>query len=949
MFCKLSILNIKTNKLLILNNSHLSSNLFSTISSKGRPTWRITYNEDDEDSEFTDITINQKSFGNITTNSVKPKKKEFSVISNNSNNLKIKNNISNSKIELPNKNNNKKQSKKSITKKQISYNNPEFEIIKSTNSESVLFAKMNPNSLFYAKYGTVVGLSSKVRIELSYEDNTDEVLKGGNGSGIFAFEKVWTESNPGQVLLVPVKGDLMLINVKKGKEYVVKGKSLFGAVSSISVNDYYHNNHKFEGVKYFIVKGKGTIAIEGEGGVLEITLNEDEHFLVKPSTLLAFESQMSIKPVLSSACTEEIEEDVLEKQDSNDTSFWKKAKGMIDRAKVYVSGDQLFYRLKGPGKFYISTRIPSLSGLQAFKLNNKDKKISNKTIQKRNYSTNSRRPQALDDYEPELENEISTLQKKLMEKTLNKQINKKSNKRNKRKTSPVSKKQIKNNRYSDTSNQMNEDINDDYYEGSQTPYQSIIDEKAVLYKKSDKVKSPKSSMFFTSRESTEETNIEKSLIKTPKKNSIDVYLDEDVGEALIRENNKYKNNKFSLSSHQNQNLKTIINSEVKENKDRSINTMLEKRTAEIKAEKRRKRQQELNPNRYIEEENENNNEEDIDENEEEEEIFDENEEDLEDNEEEIENEEEEEIFDENEEDLEDNEEEIENEEEEEEPEPEPEPEPKSKKINRKKQKKQNKKVIKIENEPEETEKKTWVMKENIKENKFFTFDDKNPMTIPTVSKAEKSKDLNSSFNSSLKKKFTTKRLKKSSNLSKQSNTSTGSFRRNNNKVEKINPKKNQRNNVKKVLVNKRNISSKKKPSQKVIVKKIDTRNDDYFDDDEKYINENKNEEILENDYDDNDEIVNEEIDDDVIEDDEELIEDDNEEVINDDDDDDNEYIEDEDDIGDEEIDNEEIIEENDEEYIEDEDDNDEYVENEDDEEYNNINKNNNDNNNNSNN
>jgi len=35
----------------------------------------------------------------------------------------------------------------------------------------------------------------------------------------------------------------MLINVNKSKEYVVKGKSLFGAVSTISVNDYYHNNH----------------------------------------------------------------------------------------------------------------------------------------------------------------------------------------------------------------------------------------------------------------------------------------------------------------------------------------------------------------------------------------------------------------------------------------------------------------------------------------------------------------------------------------------------------------------------------------------------------------------------------------------------------------------------------------------------------------------------------
>jgi len=917
MLCKLSILNTKTNKLLVLNNTHISSKLFSTIPSKGKPTWRITYSEDDEDSEYNDISTSQKSFGNVTVNNITPKKKEFTMSSKSSNNLKINNNLSNSKIEIPNKNTNKKQiNKKGKTTKQIiTYNNPEFEIVKSTNSESVLFARMNPNSLFYAKYGTVVGLSSKVRIELSYEDNTDEVLKGGNGSGIFAFEKVWTESNPGQVLLVPVKGDLMLINVNKSKEYVVKGKSLFGAVSTISVNDYYHNNHKFEGVKYFIVRGKGTIAIEGEGGVLEITLNEDEHFLVKPSTLLAFESQMSVKPVLSSACAEEIEEDVLEKQDNNDTSFWKKAKGMIDRAKVYVSGDQLFYRLKGPGKFYISTRIPSLSGLQAFKLNNKDKKISNKTTQKRNYSTNSRRPQALDDYEPELENEISTLQKKLMEKTLNKQISKKSNKRNKK---IVSKKQLKNDRYPvDSSNQFN-DENDELYEESQSPYQSIIDEKAVLYKKSDKVKSPKSSMFFTSRESTDETNIEKSLIKTPQKNTIDVYLDEDVGEALIRENNRYKNNKFSLSSHQNQNLKSIINSEVKENKDRSINSMLEKRTAEIKAEKRRKRQQELNPKRYVKEEenddDEDNNEENVDENEVEEEIIDENEEEeVEDNENEVE--------------------EIEEDEEVEEEEGEGEiPEPKSKKLNKKQQKKQNKNVKKIANEPEETEKKTWVMKENIKENKFFTFDDKNPMTIPAVSKTKKSTKTDSSFKASLKKKSTTKKLKKSSNLSKQSNSSTDNFRRNNNKVERVVPKKSQRKSINKSSANKRNISSKNKPSQKVIVKKIDSNNDDYYDDNERYINENNNEEIIEDEYDVDDEVIDDQVEDDVVGD-EEIIEDDNEEIIDDD-----EYVEDEEDIVDEdivdddEIEDEEILDDNEEEYIEDEDDNDEYIENKDDEE-----------------
>jgi len=318
---------------------------------------------------------------------------------------------------------------------------------------------------------------------------------------------------------------------------------------------------------------------------------------------------MSVKPVLSSSCTEEIEEDILENQGNEDkSSFWKKAKGMIDRAKVYISGDQLFYRLKGPGKFYISTRIPSMSGFQSFKLNNKDKKIKEKTFQKRNFSTNSK-PRISDDYEIELENEISTLQKKLMEKTLSKQINKKSNNKNgKKKSSFVSKKQL-NNRYPYSSEQ-DEKENNIVVEDDETPYQSIIDEKEILYNKSDKVKSPKSAMFFTSRESTEETNVDRSLIKTPKKNTIDVYLDEDVGEAIIRENKKYKNNNFSLSSHQNQNLKTIINAEIKENNDRSINSKLEKRTAEIKAENKRKRQQQLNPKRNYTVDNDNLNEED---------------------------------------------------------------------------------------------------------------------------------------------------------------------------------------------------------------------------------------------------------------------------------------------------------------------------------------------------
>jgi len=45
----------------------------------------------------------------------------------------------------------------------------------------------------------------------------------------------------------------MLINVQKSKEYIIKGKALFGAVSSINVKDYFHDNHVSKLINYDII------------------------------------------------------------------------------------------------------------------------------------------------------------------------------------------------------------------------------------------------------------------------------------------------------------------------------------------------------------------------------------------------------------------------------------------------------------------------------------------------------------------------------------------------------------------------------------------------------------------------------------------------------------------------------------------------------------------------
>jgi len=158
MFNKLSILNTETNKLLILNSIQISNKLFTTVSSQGKPTWRITYDDDEENSDFNDInSSSQKSFGEITLNKINPKKGKINLSNVNRKNNKVSipkssfefsNEIDNIKTNNTKKNNIKTNNIKKINikkyykgkeKSTINYNNPDFEIIKSTNSGKWIF------------------------------------------------------------------------------------------------------------------------------------------------------------------------------------------------------------------------------------------------------------------------------------------------------------------------------------------------------------------------------------------------------------------------------------------------------------------------------------------------------------------------------------------------------------------------------------------------------------------------------------------------------------------------------------------------------------------------------------------------------------------------------------------------------------------------------------------
>jgi len=131
----LSILNTETNKLVTINTTQIAYKLLSTVSSKGKPTWKITYTDNYEDEEDLEYT-GKKGFGAVKIQKGK-KISSSQIYSNNTKN----NNSSLNKTEIElNKNKNVSKQVKRKEKQITKFNNPEFEIIKSTNSGNFIIS-----------------------------------------------------------------------------------------------------------------------------------------------------------------------------------------------------------------------------------------------------------------------------------------------------------------------------------------------------------------------------------------------------------------------------------------------------------------------------------------------------------------------------------------------------------------------------------------------------------------------------------------------------------------------------------------------------------------------------------------------------------------------------------------------------------------------------------------
>ncbi|KAG0034352.1 hypothetical protein BGZ82_005771 [Podila clonocystis] len=246
--------------------------------------------------------------------------------------------------------------------KQPSVADPEFEVV-SAGLGSMLHVRLPSRSELYAAPGAAVGSSADVLSELSTASNPLKALGRRLAGGSLYFQKFSTDNVAGDVLLAPQHmSDIAAIRMDGTSEYYVRRDAFLArsprvilqlglAKAGLGVTNFFAHR----------VTGRGTLAIASYGGIYRLVLTPKEEYLVNPRHLIAWEagsSPAATRLALDPTGTAEPETRT-SKILSNPyvASTLNVASRVGERLGSVLFGRQEFVRLKGPGDFYLCSRV----------------------------------------------------------------------------------------------------------------------------------------------------------------------------------------------------------------------------------------------------------------------------------------------------------------------------------------------------------------------------------------------------------------------------------------------------------------------------------------------------------------------------------------------------------------------------------------------------------------
>ncbi|KAG2187648.1 hypothetical protein INT44_005338 [Umbelopsis vinacea] len=183
-------------------------------------------------------------------------------------------------------------------------------------------------------------------------------------------QKYETRKEYGDVLLAPSTiGEIAIININGSTEYAMRRDAFLAKTSRVSVDLGFSGlKGKETGVIQRIahkVRGPGTIAISHYGGLYRIVLDENEEYLVNPSHLVAWDTRTAptklyrAKPTIPSPRSRlrryHVFRNIVDSPSMQSSlQFWD---GVFRQTRNWVLGAPDFVRMKGPGDFYLSSRV----------------------------------------------------------------------------------------------------------------------------------------------------------------------------------------------------------------------------------------------------------------------------------------------------------------------------------------------------------------------------------------------------------------------------------------------------------------------------------------------------------------------------------------------------------------------------------------------------------------
>ncbi|KAG0167113.1 hypothetical protein DFQ29_000634 [Apophysomyces sp. BC1021] len=247
---------------------------------------------------------------------------------------------------------------------------PIFEVV----SSGVVSMKLPPDAEITAATGSAIGASSKVTSKLTLGGTA---LKAAGkkllGDPIFQ-QKFYTRHAAGDLLLAPQRlGEIAIVNLRGSAKYVLRRDAFLAKTEKVTME------LGLDGIKgkdtglvnkiVHTVSGPGTIAISHYGGLYRLSLGAGEEYLANPRRTTPTKLHPT-NPVVPSPRSSWRKYAVV-KNIVDSPSLQPKLQyldGLTKSLRNFVLGAPDFVRLRGPGDFYLASRVQS--GLERSRLMN---------------------------------------------------------------------------------------------------------------------------------------------------------------------------------------------------------------------------------------------------------------------------------------------------------------------------------------------------------------------------------------------------------------------------------------------------------------------------------------------------------------------------------------------------------------------------------------------------